>query len=322
MKKIISIRSILLMVTSALVATAFTLVVSLSVTSNASAQAGSGGKLFATPENAADALITAAENFDETAFTEILGPDSYDIIHSGEPTLDRQVAADFAKLGREKKTLSPDKRNRRMVLLAIGDDNWPFPLPLVKVGTQWRFDTAAGRQEILFRRVGRNELDAIDICRNYVKAQYEYASQKRDGARVNQYAQRVISTPDHQDGLAWRNSDGTVGGPVGEEIAKAIAQGYTDKTSPYHGYYFKVLKGQGPAAPLGQMDFVINGAMIGGFALVAFPAQYQVTGVKTFLVSQGGVVYEKDLGPTTLDIAKSMDVFNPDRTWQAVLDDN
>jgi len=287
---------------------------------DASGQAN-GEKLFASRENAADALLAAAEAFDEAAFKEILGNNSRDITHSGEPVLDREVASEFARLGRIKKTFTPDRRNRRMTLLAVGEDDWPFPLPLVKVGNQWRFDTAAGRQEILYRRVGRNELDAIDICRGYVKAQHEYASEKRDGAVVNQYAQRIISTPGRQDGLAWRNSDGTPAGPIGEEIGQAIQKGYTDKTAPYHGYYFKVLKGQGPAAPLGQLDFVVKGHMIGGFALIAFPAVYGVTGVKTFMVSHDGVVYEKDLGPDSLAAAQAIELFNPDRTWSPVLDE-
>ena len=145
--------------------------------------------------------------------------------------------------------------------------------------------------------------------------------QKREGYDVNQYAQRVISTPGKQDGLAWRNADGTLGGPIGEKIAQAIAQGYTSKEEPYHGYFFKVLKGQGPAAPLGELDYVIKGVMIGGFALVASPAEYRVTGVKTFIVSNDGVVYEKDLGPSTLDEFKKMERFNPDKTWTPVEED-
>jgi hypothetical protein len=151
-----------------------------------------------------------------------------------------------------------------------------------------------------------------------VEAQHEYALVKRDGSGVNQYAQRIISTPGKQDGLAWRNPDGTWGGPVGEGIARIVEQGYTSRGEPYHGYFFKVLKGQGPAAPLGEMDFVVRGAMIGGFALVAAPAEYGSTGVKTFMVSHDGVVYEKDFGPKTLDVFKSMERYNPDKTWDPV----
>ena len=281
-----------------------------------------GPQMFATPDEAAEALIAAAESFDEAALRSIFGPGNYDIIHSGEPVHGREIAIAFAKQARVKKTLTPDKKNPRLVLMSIGEDDWPFPLPLVKRGTKWVFDAAAGRQEIFFRRIGRNELDAIAIARGYVEAQHEYAAQKRDGAPVNQYAQRIISSPGKQDGLAWRNADGSHGGPVGDEVAAAIQRGYTDKTAPYHGYYFRVLKGQGPAAPLGQLDYVVKGYMIGGFALIAFPSMHRVTGVKTFMVSQDGVVYEKDLGPNTLEIVKSIELFNPDNSWTPVIDEN
>ena len=195
--------------------------------------------------------------------------------------------------------------------------DWPFPVPIVKRGGKWSFDAKAGRQEIFLRRIGRNELDAIQICHGFVEAQHEYALLKREGSGVNQYAQRIISTPGKQDGLAWQNANGTWGGPVGENAARAIESGYK-AGEPYHGYYFKVLKGQGPAAPLGEMDFVVKGLMIGGFALIATPAQYRVTGVKTFMVSHDGVVYEKDLGPNTLEVAKGIERFNPDKTWSPV----
>jgi Protein of unknown function (DUF2950) len=202
--------------------------------------------------------------------------------------------------------------------LLVGNEDWLFPVPLVKKGHRWSFDANAGRQELLNRRIGANELDAIAICEGYVEAQHDYALQKREGYDVNQYAQRVISTPGKQDGLAWQNPDGTWGGPVGEKIARAIEQGYTPGSEPYHGYFFKILKGQGPAAPLGEMDFVVEGVMIGGFALVAAPAEYGVTGVRTFIVSHDGVVYEKDFGPKTLDEFSKMERFNPDKSWAPV----
>jgi hypothetical protein len=188
----------------------------------------------------------------------------------------------------------------------------------VKTGVKWFFDSKAGRQELLYRRIGANELDAIAVCRGYVDAQDEYALQPRTGYDVNQYAQRIVSTPGKQDGLAWQDADGTWDGPIGENIARAIEQGYTSRTEPYHGYFFKILKGQGPAAPLGEMDFVVQGAMIGGFALVAAPAEYKVTGVRTFMVSHDGVVYEKDLGHKTLNEFKKMERFNPDSSWTPV----
>ena len=203
----------------------------------------------------------------------------------------------------------------------VGSEDWPFPVPIVKVGGKWAFDASAGRQELLYRRIGSNELDAIDICRGYVEAQHGYALQRREGYDVNQYAQRIISTPGKQDGLAWQNPDGSWDGPIGEKIARAIAQGYSGTEEPYHGYFFKILKGQGPAAPLGQMDFVVKGVMIGGFALVAGPAEYGVTGVKSFIVSHDGVVYEKDLGRPTLAEFAKMERFNPDRSWKPVLEE-
>ena len=218
----------------------------------------------------------------------------------------------------KKKSISVDPKTGNRAFLLVGEDDWPFPVPLVQRGGKWYFDSKAGRQELMYRRIGANELDAIEICRGYVEAQEEYALQQRAINDVNQYAQRIVSTPGKQDGLAWQNADGTWGGPIGENIARAIEQGYTTGSEPYHGYFFKILKGQGPAAPLGEMDFVVKGVMIGGFALVAAPAEYGVTGVRSFIVSHDGVVYEKDLGPKTLDEFKKMERFNPDTSWTPV----
>ena len=277
-------------------------------------------KAFPTAEEAANALVDAAEKYDETALLQILGPDSYDIVHTGEPARDREVAAKFAEQARQKMNVALQPKNSRRAFVNVGDDDWPFPVPLVKGPGGWSFDTKAGRMEILYRRVGSNELDAIQICRGYVEAQHEYALIKK-GSGVNQYAQRIISTPGQQDGLAWQKPDGTWDGPIGEKVAQAIARGYSSRTEPFHGYFFKVLKGQGPAAPLGELDFVVKGVMIGGFALIAFPAQYRVTGVQTFMVSHDGVVYQKDLGPQTVELAGAIDRFNPDKTWTPVLDE-
>ena len=281
-----------------------------------------GAKLFDTSQQAADALVNAAEKFDVAALTEIFGPAGSDVVFSGEFAQDRKRAADFAAEAREKITVSVDPKNGNRAFVLVGNETWPFPVPLVKSGDKWFFDSKAGRQELLYRRIGANELDAIAICRGYVEAQDEYALQPRQGYEVNQYAQRIVSTPGTQDGLAWQNPDGTWGGPIGENIARAIEQGYTSGAEPYHGYFFKILKGQGPAAPLGEMDFVVKGVMIGGFALVASPAEYNVTGVRTFMVSHDGVVYEKDLGPTTLEEFKKMERFNPDSSWMPVSKDD
>jgi len=248
----------------------------------------------------------------------IFGPGGYDIVLTGELPQDRQRAADFASEAREKQSVSVEPKNGNRAFVIVGNENWPFPVPIVKKGDKWSFDAKAGRQELLYRRIGANELDVIGICHNYVLAQEDYAFQKREGYDVNQYAQRIVSTPGTQDGLAWQNADGTWGGPLGEEAARAIEQGYSSGADPYHGYFFKVLKGQGPAAPLGQMDFVVHGVMIGGFALVAAPAEYSVTGVKTFIVSHDGVVYQKDFGPASLEEFEKMERFNPDKSWTPV----
>ena len=273
-------------------------------------------KTFKTPQEAADAFIQATAGFDVPALTQILGPHGEDLIASEDQVRDKNIATGFAAKAHEKNSVVIDPKNADRATLVVGNDNWPMAIPIVKRNGVWLFDTKAGRQEVLYRRIGSNELDAIEICRGYVDAQHEYALEKHDGAEVNQYAQRVISTPGKHDGLVWRNPDGTIGGPIAENIAGALQQGYTDKSKPYHGYFFKILKGQGPAAPLGRMDFIVEGAMIGGFALAAAPAQYRVTGVKTFIVGYDGVVYQKDLGPDTLKIFQGMELYNPDKTWQ------
>jgi Protein of unknown function (DUF2950) len=270
-------------------------------------------KMFNTPDQAADALIQAAQTFNVPVLHEILGPNGEGLISSKDPVRDKNIASAFARKARQKHEVTPDPEDHGRTILSVGNDDWPLPIPIVQKDGKWFFDTKAGREEMLFRRIGANELDAIQICHGYVDAQEQYALQRHGG--VNQYAQQVISTPGKQDGLAWKNPDGSWGGPIGEAIAKAIAQGYTNRRQPYHGYFFKILKGQGPAAPLGRMDFVVEGAMIGGFALAAAPAEYRVTGVKTFVVGYQGIVYQKDLGPNTLSIFKNMQLYDPDKTW-------
>ena len=283
--------------------------------------AGVNAKMFNTPQQAADELVDAAEKFDVHALEEIFGPDGDDIVLSGEYPQDRQRASDFAAEARKKKSVSIDPKKGSRAFLLVGDEDWPFPVPLVKLGGRWYFNAKAGRQELLQRRIGADELDAIDICRGYVEAQHEYALQPREGFDVNQYAQSIISNPGKQDGLAWQNPDGSWGGPIGEKIARVIEQGYSPGAEPYHGYFFKILKGQGPAASLGQMDYVVKGVMIGGFALVAAPAEYGETGLKTFIVSEDGVVYERDFGPGTLNEFTKMERFNPDGSWTPVMEE-
>ena len=289
---------------------------------DASAASQPAQKQFDTPKQAADALIQVASNFDVAAAKEILGPDSEDIVASEDPVQDKNRAAEFAAKAKEKMSIQIDKKNPNRAIIVVGNDDFPLPIPLVKRNGKWSFDTKVGREEILNRRVGANELNAIAICRGFVEAQHEYAMEKHDGSKGNQYAQRVLSTPGKHDGLAWQNPDGTWGGPVGEEVAKALEEGYSAQAGkPYHGYYFKVLKGQGPAAAMGEMDFMVGGTMIGGFALAAAPAEYRVTGVMTFIVGPDGVVYEKDLGPDTLKTFQSMDKYNPDKAWKVTEDD-
>jgi Protein of unknown function (DUF2950) len=282
--------------------------------------ATSGPKAFDTPQQAAEALIKAAGDYNVPELMAIFGPDGEDFIESADPVRDKNNGVAFAKEAAAKNSIELAKSNPNRATIIVGDEGWPFPVPLVKKNGKWYFNAKEGRQEILYRRIGANELDAITVCRGYVEAQKEYALEIHDDSGVNQYAQKIISTPGKQDGLYWKNADGSSGGPIGEAVAKALAEGYTTGKGGFHGYYFKILKGQGSAAPMGKLNYVIEGIMIGGFALVAVPAEYRVTGVKTFIVSNDGAVYQKDLGPDSLNIVKNMELYNPDKTWQ-VTDD-
>ena len=277
---------------------------------------------FSSPEEAAAALIQAAQGFDQRSLVEILGSEGKPLVTSKDLVQDRRRAGDFASEAHARHRIDLDSSGTVATLL-IGAGEWPVPIPIVKDSgvvkdSAWRFDAEEGAQEILIRRIGQNELDAIEVCHGFVEAQREYASKRYDGASVNQYAQRIISSPGKRNGLAWQAPDGSWEGPVGAGIARVIAEGYSDQLQPYHGYYFKVLKGQGPAARLGEMSFLVKGMMIGGFALAAAPAEYLVSGVKTFIVSHEGIVYENDLGPKTLEQFKAMEVYNPDSTWTPV----
>lgn len=284
--------------------------------------AAPAGKAFNSPQEAAETLVKAAETYDVPGLLEIFGPDGRGFISSADPIRDKNIAADFASKAHEKNVVTLDPKSNARAVLSVGKDDWPFPVPMVKEKGKWYFDSKQGRDEILFRRIGANELDAIQVCRGFVEAQHEYASDIHDNSGINQFAQKIISTPGKHDGLYWQNADGTSGGPISEAVARAIEEGYAPgKTSGYHGYYFKVLKGQGPAAPFGQLDYVIEGVMLGGFALVAFPAEYRVTGVKTFMVSYEGLVYEKDLGPESLNLGQKMERYNPDKSWHQTGDE-
>src|SRR5580765_6082225 len=275
-----------------------------------------GARPFPTAQAAASSLIQAASNFDEPVIAAMFGPDGKDLVSTGDPVRDKSYALAFASLAQEGHTFVVSPTHPGRATLQVGRERWPLPVPLVSVAGTWYFDAKTGRDEILFRRVGANELDAIEVCRGFVEAQKDYALALHDDSRTHQYAQRIISTSGKQDGLYWKNADGTDGGPIGEAVARAIEEGYAVETaSAYHGYIFNVLKGQGPAAPRGELDYVIGDAMIGGFALIATPAEYGVTGLKTFIVNYDGIVYEKDLGPDSVALAKQITRYNPDKTW-------
>ena len=270
-------------------------------------------RTFATPQDAAHALADAAAANDTAALLKILGPEGKDIVSSGDPNEDKAGRAEFARLAAEKLQIRQDNPDRNTIL--AGSQEWPFPVPLVRKDGVWRFDSAAGRVEVLARRIGRNELNAIDVCRGYVEAQMEYATRHNTGRGAMQYAQAIISSPGKRDGLYWEgNPDNLVPKSFAAAAAAMFAEG--KKPVPYHGYYFHILKAQGPDADGGAVDYVVKGEMIGGFALVAFPAEYGVSGILTFIVNQHGIVYSKDLGTNTMLLARKMTAFNPDKAWK------
>jgi hypothetical protein len=285
----------------------------LGMGSGASAQ-----ELFKTAEAAADALVNAAKSRDQQAILKVLGPQASDIVSSGDPVADAETLQRFIAAYDARHQLSMEGGNKAIMI--IGQEDFPLPIPIVREGGSWRFDTAAGRQEILYRRIGRNELDAIQSSLAYVDAQNEYADKDRTGAGKNIYAQRIVSSSGKKDGLYWPDTDGNDASPLGELFAKATAEGYHvgGERMPYHGYYYKILTRQGHATPGGALDYIVNGNMIGGFAMVAYPAEYRNSGVMTFIVNHTGQVYQKDLGPHTLDIAARMTDYNPDKTWRKV----
>ena len=277
-------------------------------------------KTFDSPKQAADAFVAAVSSDDTAAMLAIFGPSGQKIVSSGDDVRDKNDRAKVAALAKEKLDVRVDKKNPHRAILALGDDGWPFPVPIVEATGKWHFATKEGLREILMRRIGQDELDAIQVCHGYVEAQQEYASEARELAGVHMYAQRILSTPGKKDGLAWYDADGKPAGPIGENVAKALEEGYTNRHEPYHGYFFRILKAQGPAASHGELDYVIQGKMVGGFALVAWPAEYRSTGVKTFIVSHDAIVYEKDLGPDTAKIAAAMKTYNPDKTWKPIVE--
>jgi hypothetical protein len=273
---------------------------------------------FKTPDEAASALAGAAKAGDPKAIVTVLGPDGADIASSGDPVADAATREKFVAAYDAKHQITMEGDSK--AIMVIGQEDFPLPIPLVRKDGAWRFDTAAGREEILFRRIGKNELDAIQSSLAYVDAQNEYADKDRTGAGKGLYAQRIISSAGKKDGLYWPDAQNNDASPLGELVAKATTQGYRTGggRTPYHGYYFKILTKQGAAAPGGEQEYVVKGKMIGGFALVAYPAEYRNSGVMTFIVNHNGTVYEKDLGPRTADLAERMTAYNPDSTWHKV----
>lgn len=273
---------------------------------------------FKTPDEAASALVGAAKAGDPKAIVTVLGPDGADIASSGDPVADAATREKFVAAYNAKHQITMEGDNKAVVV--IGQEDFPLPIPLLRKDGAWRFDTAAGRQEILFRRIGKNELDAIQSTLAYVDAQNDYADKDRTGAGKGLYAQRIISSAGKKDGLYWPDAPANDPSPLGELVAQASSQGYRTGggRTPFHGYYFKILKKQGAAAPGGELEYVVKDKMIGGFGLVAYPAEYRNSGVMTFIVNHDGTVYEKDLGPRTADIAERMTAYNPDSSWHKV----
>jgi hypothetical protein len=274
-------------------------------------------KTFASPGDAVLALYNAAKSDDSTAVDSIFGSGANDILHTGDDVADKNTKANFISRYDQmhRIVIEPDQT----ATLYIGAENWPLPIPLVKNSSgSWYFDTEAGKKEILYRRVGTNENDAIDVLHVLVDAQQEYASEPRDGDKTKHYALKFLSDEGKHNGLYWKTSDNEAPSPIGPLIVSASNEGYTaqqGKPTPFHGYYYRILTKQGSAAKNGARDYLVNGQLVKGFAFVAYPAQYRNSGVMTFIVNQDGLVYQKDLGPQTEELAAAMTEYNPDNTW-------
>jgi hypothetical protein len=280
------------------------------------ASSDSGQKTFAKPEDAINALIHASGHDDTAALLHIFGPEGKEIAESGAPAQDLADREEFARLAREKFQVIHDSANPDRVTFSIGDEDWPFPVPLVRQNGKWEFDSAKGKVEVLAHRIGENELDTVDTCRAFVEAELEHATSPHDGSRTLQYAQRIVSSKGKEDGLY---SDQAAKALVPLSFANAVAAEENNGTpEPYHGYYFRVLNSQGSDSPGGAVRYIVDGKMIGGFALIAWPAEYGSTGIQTFIVNHQGVVYSKDLGPGTAQLAALITAFNPDKSWHAV----
>jgi hypothetical protein len=276
-------------------------------------------KTFKSPDEAVKALIESVRAKDKEELLAIFGPSGKEIISSGDEVADRKMGERFVKAYEEANKVVTESDTK--MVLHVGKEDYPFPIPIVKKGELWFFDTQAGKEEILNRRIGRNELSTIQVCLAYVDAQREYARRDREAGGLKEYAQKFISEKGKKDGLYWETKGGEEQSPLGPFVVNAIKEGYTkkgDKPIPYHGYYYKILKAQGKNAADGGYDYIVRGKMIGGFALVAYPAEYGVSGVMTFIVNHDGVVFEKDLGKQTEKLAGAMKKFDPDKTWKKV----
>jgi hypothetical protein len=291
-------------------------VVLASAVSAPAATARHAQKSFASPEEAVKSFIEAVRGNDSKAILAILGPGARDIISSGDPVDDKSVREGFVKRYEEKNSIEGAESGR--AVLSVGNEDSPFPIPLVKKGNVWRFDTRAGKEELLNRRIGRNELAVIEVLRAYVDAQREYVAKDRDGNGTTEFAQKFRSAPGKKDGLYWAAKEGEEESPMGPFAAKAAKEGYSKESTAFHGYHYRILKAQGKDAEGGAFDYLVKGKMILGFAVVAYPAKYGNSGIMTFIVNQNGNVFQKNLGRKTSTIASSMKLFNPDPSWKKV----
>lgn len=267
---------------------------------------------FDSADGAAQALIDSAEKHDAARLTTIFGPQGNAILTSGNPSQDRAEQSEFSRLARAKYQLTPDSRNSNRVVLSIGDEDWPFPVPIVRSNGKWSFDASETKAEMQARRIGTHELDALEICSGYVEAQRKYASENHDQDGESIYAAHMMGTSDGHDGLYSKDASGPLV-PLG--LAEATWDGANKATNPYHGYYFRILDAQGPHAPGGAHNYVVKGKLIGGFGLVAWPAQYGVTGINTFIVNQDGVIYQKDIAPPPGGAPFPITRYDPDPSW-------
>jgi hypothetical protein len=286
---------------------------------------GCGGpekqRSFASADEAVTALVAAVQSGDRNELLAVFGPGSEGVIGSGDSIADAKDRARFLAMYQAKHSLVPDGDTKS--ILQIGENDWPLPVPVVRRGNRWYLDGAAGAEELAFRRVGRNELGAIAVCRGYVRAQRDYSAVGRDGGPAGIFAVKVLSDPGSHNGLYWPTAEEEAPSPIGPWIAEAAAEGYragAGRSAPYHGYYYRMLFKQGEHAAGGAADYFMGGQLVGGFALVAWPAHYGISGVQTFLVNQEGVVYQKDLGEDTAATADQIDAYDPDSSWTAVVE--